>query len=76
MWRKRLMHDSMMDIMASMSEIQALQEQIINIQRDALEKAFSLLCLHISTNEVESAEAYRQMNKAAALREALDRKEA
>lgn len=76
MWRKRLMHDSMMDIMASMSEIQALQEQIINIQRDALEKAFSLLCLHISTNEVETIEAYRQMNKAAALREALDRKEA
>lgn len=70
------MHDSMMDIMASMSEIQALQEQIINIQRDALEKAFSLLCLHISTNEVETIEAYRQMNKAAALREALDRKEA
>lgn len=56
------MHDSMMDIMASMSEIQALQEQIINIQRDALEKAFSLLCLHISTNEVETIEAYRQIS--------------
>lgn len=70
------MQDSMMDIMASMTEIQELQDQIINIQQEALKKVFDLLCQHISVNEVESIEAYRQMNKAAALREALDRKEA
>lgn len=70
------MQDSMMDIMASMTEIQELQNQIINIQQEALKKVFGLLCQHISVNEVESIEAYRQMNKAAALREALDRKEA
>jgi hypothetical protein len=70
------MHDNLMDIMASMSEIQELQDQIISIQQEALKKVFSLLCQHISVKEVESTEAYRQINKAAALREALGRKEA
>ena len=70
------MHDNLMDIMASMSEIQELQDQIINIQQEALKKVFGLLCQHISVKEVESTEAYRQMNKTAALREALGRKEA
>ena len=32
------MQDSMMDIMASMTEIQELQDQIINIQQEALKK--------------------------------------
>lgn len=70
------MHDNMMGIMASMSEIQELQSGIIDIQRKALNSFFILLCQHISVKEVESTEAYRQMNKAAALREALGRKEA
>ena len=70
------MHDNLMDIMASMSEIQELQDQIISIQQEALKKAFGLLYQHISVKEAEATEAYRQMNKAAALREALGRKEA
>lgn len=64
-----------MEMAEIFSDINALQTEIIDLQRQAIDGLFSLLCQHISVKEIEAIEAYRQMNKAAALKEALDRKE-
>ena len=69
------MRNNVMDIMTQMAEVETLQQRIIEIQRSAINSYHSLLCQYISMEEVESTEAYRQTNKAAALEEALGRKE-
>ncbi len=63
------------EVAAAFSEINVVQSELIEVQRKAIDGLFALLCQHISVEEIETIEAYRQMNKAAALKEALDRKE-
>lgn len=65
---------SIMSVVSRYSEIIDMQADIMDYQTKVISELFSLLGQHIAVEELDTLECVKDINKAAALRECVQRK--
>lgn len=65
---------SIMSVVSRYSEIIDMQADIMDYQTKVISELFSLLGQHIAAEELDTLECVKDVNKAAALRECVQRK--
>ncbi len=65
---------NLMSLFSIYAEINDMQADIIDIQKKAMDELISLLRQHVTVEELDALDAIKQINKAAAIRECVERK--
>lgn len=66
--------ENVMSIVSQALEIMDMQADIMDYQRKVLDEVFCLLGQHIAAEELDALECIKELNKAAALRECVQRR--
>ena len=65
---------NLMSLFSIYAEINDMQADIIDIQKKAMDELISLLRQHVTVEELDALDAIKQINKAVAIRECVERK--